>query len=66
MSVITPNTGSPTVSLSSPLITPGYPLVSVEKSNPVEHGTGKDDGVPPATKRQNAVHQAGHDSNRSL
>jgi len=66
MSVIVPNIDTPTVSLSSPLITPGYPLAAVEKSSPVEPATGKQENVTPTAKRQNALHQAGHDSDRTL
>jgi hypothetical protein len=66
MSIITPNTGSPTASLSSPLITPGGPLVSSAKANPYEHAQGKDDGSTAETKRANAVVQSGNANNRSL
>jgi hypothetical protein len=66
MSVITPNTGNPTASLSSPLITPGGPMVSVAKANPYEHAQGKDDGSTAETKRSNAVNASGHANDRSL
>jgi hypothetical protein len=66
MSTINPNVGTQPASLSMPLITPGYPMVSVEKSAPHENATGKNDGVSPETKRSNAVHNSGHDNDRSL
>ncbi len=65
MSTINPNVGPANASLSSPLITPGYPLVAVEKSAPHEHGLGKNDGVSPEAKRANAVHNSGHDNDRA-
>ncbi|SRR6266849_740382 len=65
MAIITPDPPA-TASLSMPLVTPGWPMVGVEKSNPAENATGKNDGVSPAVKRANAVHQSGHDGDRSL
>jgi hypothetical protein len=66
MATITPNTGNPNASLSSPLITPGGPMVSVAKANPYEHAQGKDDGSTAETKRGNAVTASGHANDRSL
>ena len=72
MSTINPQVGPANASLSSPLITPGYPLVSVEKSSPHENSQGKQETdatgaiVTPAAKRANAVHSSGHDGDRSL
>ena len=54
----------PNTSLSSPLITPGYPLAAVEKSSPVETANGKMDGTSPSTRRANVIHNSGHDSDR--
>ncbi len=65
MAIITPDPPA-NASLSMPLVTPGWPMVGVEKSNPSENATGKDDGVSPATKRQKAVVQSGHANDRSL
>ncbi len=65
MAIVTPNV-NPTASLSMPLVTPGFPLVAVEKSSPLEHGLGKQESVDLPTKRQNSVHASGHDNDRSL
>jgi hypothetical protein len=60
-SIITPNIGAGTVSLASALITPGWPMASVEKSNPLA-------GVPNPTaqlpadqslRRDASLNQAG-------
>jgi hypothetical protein len=56
--------GAPVVSLSSPLITPGWPLAGVEKASPAEHAQGKAINPDVATRRYNAVHQSGHDNDR--
>ena len=71
MAIITPSVVS-NASLAMSLVTPGYPMVSVEKSNPHENATGKQETdatgaiVTPAAKRANAVHNSGHDNDRSL
>jgi hypothetical protein len=66
MAIINPNVGPANASLSSPLITPGGPMVSVAKANPYEHSQGKDDGSTAETKRNSAVVSSGHANDRSL
>lgn len=71
MAILTPNVGNPTASLSSSLITPGYPFVTVPASNPL--ATPKASQTPdPTDTTQAARHdtaktQSGHNnSDRSL
>ena len=67
MSVITPVPLNP----SQALITPGYPLVTVEKSSPLDtmalNTTPAANATGPAqsTKKQTAVAQANHQNDRS-
>lgn len=68
MATITPNTGKGTASLGSALVTPGYPMAAAPLASPhaaVEFTAGKTGGTPNAT-RDKILHQAGHDSNRTV
>lgn len=58
---------TPSASSGSPLITPGFPMVSVPMSNPaatIELAAGTVDGQENATK-QEMRQQSGHDADRS-
>jgi hypothetical protein len=72
MANIIPNIGTPNASLSSPLITPGYPMVVVPQSNPVaevvakESPTAAHDLVAASPTLEKARVQSGHSNNRSL
>jgi hypothetical protein len=71
MANIVPNIGSPNASLSSPLCTPGWPLVSIEQSNPVATVVQKE---PPTIHRGTAASptheaaraQSGHSADRVI
>lgn len=68
MATIKPNTGVGTASLASSLITPGYPMAAAPMASPhatAEAAAGKTDGQA-HTLRDKILHQAGHDSNRSV
>jgi len=67
MSAVKPNIGVATASLSSPLITPGWPLASVQQSNPVAAVENKEVKTTPASAHQSAARataltQSGHTS----
>jgi hypothetical protein len=72
MAIIVPNIGPSNVSLSSSLITPGFPLVVVPSSSPVAELIVKDpptvakDLVAAAPTVQKLLHSSGHDADRSL
>ena len=71
MSIIVPEIPKGTASLSSPLITPGWPLVSVEQSNPVATVVIKEPptihrGTAASPTHENARAQAGRANDRVI
>jgi hypothetical protein len=68
MAIITPVIPSGTVSLGSPLITPGWPLASVPASNPIagNAGTSPEPNATDAALLYQAEVQSGHTSDRVI
>jgi hypothetical protein len=70
MAIIIPNVPAANASLSSPLITPGWPLVSVEQSNPVADVVAKEPPTITKTSVASPTHekaraQSGHSGDRT-
>jgi hypothetical protein len=69
--IITPNIGTPNASLSSPLTTPGYPMVVVPMASPIAADILKEPDAQVSSPVQSATHKKGlaqshHESDRSI